>query len=96
MCNRKYSTVKGRKLLLAVEPKVEMKNRTNESPDNADAAFIMVELARTRLGFSSAEKVRRKSSAASASLSAQASSSFRRTAARLSMTARSGNYFNWS
>lgn len=94
MCNRKYSTVKGRKLLLAVEPKVEMKNRTNESPDNADAAFIMVEHARTRLGFSSAEKIRKQPTRSSRlGQGAQPISAFRRAAKRLAMTARSGNYF---
>lgn len=57
MTTRRFSTYKGKKMLLMVESKVQMKSRTNESPDHADAAFVMVELCRTRLGFVSAEKV---------------------------------------
>jgi len=57
MTTRRFSTYKGKKMLLMVESKVQMKSRTNESPDYADAAFVMVELCRTRLGFVSAEKV---------------------------------------
>ena len=90
MCNRRYSTVKGRNMLLCVEAKVAMKNRTNESPDNADAAFILVELCRTRLGFSSAEKLSRRPSKNTASGRRQPPSSYKVTARRFDMAARAG------
>lgn len=90
MCNRKYETVKGRKLLLCVEAKVAMKNRTNESPDNADAAFILVELCRTRLGFVSSEKIRR----APPTGGRLTKSTFQIASRRLSMTERARNSLN--
>jgi hypothetical protein len=57
MTSRRYQTVKGAgKLLLRAESKVDMKDRVGFSPDLADAAFILVDLCRSRLGFSSVEK----------------------------------------
>lgn len=57
MVSRKYDTVKGSgKLLLRAESKIDMKDRVGFSPDLADAAFILVDLCRSRLGFSSVER----------------------------------------
>jgi hypothetical protein len=55
MCSRRLSTKRGTDtgLSLLVEPKGVMKARTGESPDNADALFILIELARERLGLES-------------------------------------------
>lgn len=58
MTSRKYNSTKGAgKLLLRAESKVGMKDRAGFSPDLADAAFILLDLCRSRLGFSSAERV---------------------------------------
>ena len=51
MCARKYTTRKGTSLRMGVESKTEMKSRTGESPDLADAAMILIELCRQRHGF---------------------------------------------
>jgi hypothetical protein len=51
LCARKYRTRKGTTLRMEVESKTEMKARTGESPDLADAAMILVELCRQRFGF---------------------------------------------
>ena len=51
MCARKYTTKKGVGLRMEVESKTEMKGRTGESPDLADAAMILIELCRQRFGF---------------------------------------------
>jgi hypothetical protein len=51
MCSRKYSTKKGTSLRMEVESKTDMKARTGESPDLADAAMILIELCRQRFGF---------------------------------------------
>jgi hypothetical protein len=57
MVSRRYDTVKGAgKLLLRAESKVDMKDRVGFSPDLADAAFILLDLCRTRLGFASSER----------------------------------------
>ena len=57
MVSRKYDTVKGGgKLLLRAERKIDMKDRVGFSPDLADAAFILMDLCRSRLGFSSTER----------------------------------------
>jgi hypothetical protein len=57
MVSRKYDTVKGGgKLLLRAESKVDMKDRVGFSPDLADAAFVLIDLCRSRLGFSSSER----------------------------------------
>jgi hypothetical protein len=51
MCSRKYATQKGVGLRMVVETKTDMKARTGESPDLADAAMILIELCRQRFGF---------------------------------------------
>ena len=48
LCSRKYSTMSGGKLV--VEPKKDMKARMGKSPDLADAACLMLDLCRHRLG----------------------------------------------
>ena len=48
LCARKYSTMAGGKLI--VEPKKDMKARMGKSPDLADAACLMLDLCRYRLG----------------------------------------------
>ena len=48
LCARKYSTMSGGKLL--VEPKKDMKARMGKSPDLADAACLLIDLCRYRLG----------------------------------------------
>lgn len=48
LTSRKYSTLSGGKLI--VEPKKDMKARMGKSPDLADAALIMLDLCRNRLG----------------------------------------------
>ena len=48
LCARKYSTLSGGRLV--VEPKRDMKSRMGRSPDLADAALILVDLCRQRLG----------------------------------------------
>jgi len=45
---RKYSTLAGGKLV--VEPKKDMKARMGKSPDLADAAFLLLDVCRQRLG----------------------------------------------
>jgi hypothetical protein len=45
---RKYSTMSGGKLV--VEPKKDMKSRMGKSPDLADAAFLLLDICRQRLG----------------------------------------------
>ena len=60
MISRHYDTVKGSgRMLLRAESKVTMKDRVGFSPDLADAAFILIDLCRSRLGFTSTEKVSR-------------------------------------
>ena len=48
LCARKYSTMSGGRLV--VEPKRDMKSRMGKSPDLADAALLLVDLCRQRLG----------------------------------------------
>lgn len=48
LCARKYSTMAGGRLV--VEPKRDMKSRMGRSPDLADAALLLVDLCRQRLG----------------------------------------------
>lgn len=48
LCARKYSTMSGGKLV--VEPKKDMKARMGKSPDLADAACLLLDLCRYRLG----------------------------------------------
>lgn len=49
MTARKYSTSKsGNGMKIKVESKIEVKNRTGESPDLADAAFVLLDVCRQR------------------------------------------------
>ena len=48
LCARKYSTLSGGRLV--VEPKRDMKSRMGKSPDLADAALLLLDLCRQRLG----------------------------------------------
>lgn len=49
MTARKYTTSKtGSSMKIKVETKVEFKNRTGESPDLADAAFVLLDVCRQR------------------------------------------------
>jgi hypothetical protein len=50
MTQRKYGTIGSEKKIYA-ESKVDMKLRTKQSPDVADAGFILLDLCRQRLGF---------------------------------------------
>jgi hypothetical protein len=54
LCARKYKTIKGTSLRMQVEPKEDMKARTGQSPDIADAAAILIELCRQKYGFGGA------------------------------------------
>ncbi len=51
LCARRYDAIKSGQLRVRVESKQDMKSRLNFSPDLADAAMILVELARQRHGF---------------------------------------------
>jgi len=55
LTSRKYSTMSGGKLV--VEPKKDMKARMGKSPDLADAACLLVDLCRQRLGAVSGGKL---------------------------------------
>jgi hypothetical protein len=51
LCGRHFSTVKhANGLRIQVEPKEDMKQRAQKSPDIADSAMIVIDLCRTRLG----------------------------------------------
>ena len=50
MCTRRYDMVKSGTLKVKVETKPELKQRSGQSPDIADAAFIALDLARQRHG----------------------------------------------
>jgi hypothetical protein len=50
MCTRRYDMVKSGTLKVKVETKAELKQRSGQSPDIADAAFIVLDLARQRHG----------------------------------------------
>ena len=50
MCSRRYDTVKGSTLRMKIESKVDLKARAGSSPDEADAAFVVGDLARQRHG----------------------------------------------
>jgi len=51
MCSRRYDMIKGTSSLrVKIEPKSELKSRLGMSPDLADAAFIVMDLARQRHG----------------------------------------------
>lgn len=51
MCARKYTTRKGNSLRMMVESKDVMKSHFGQSPDLADAALMLVDLCKQRLGF---------------------------------------------
>lgn len=53
MCARLYTTEKSGTAKVRVEPKPVMKARTGESPDIADAAFILLDLCRDKLNMAS-------------------------------------------
>ena len=50
MCSRRYDMIKSGTLRVKVETKAELKQRSGQSPDVADAAFIALDLARQRHG----------------------------------------------
>lgn len=54
MCARLYISEKSSTSKVRVEPKPLMRARTGESPDIADAAFILLDLCRVKLGMASA------------------------------------------
>ena len=54
MCARLYISEKSGTAKVRAEPKPQMKARIGASPDVADAAFILVDLCRSKLGLSSA------------------------------------------
>lgn len=57
MCTRTYETVKGGEgMRIRVESKPDYKARVGESPDIADAAFVLLDLCRERYAFKSGEK----------------------------------------
>jgi len=57
MCQRTYETVKGGEgMRIRVESKPDYKARIGESPDIADAAFVLLELVRERFAFKSGER----------------------------------------
>tara|TARA_R110002020_G_scaffold105974_2_gene246956 strand:- start:7990 stop:9723 length:1734 start_codon:yes stop_codon:yes gene_type:complete len=55
MVSRRYET-SGTNLKIKVESKIDYKSRVGKSPDIADAAFIVVDLCRTRHGFMGGER----------------------------------------
>jgi hypothetical protein len=57
MCQRTYETVKGGEgMRIRVESKPDYKARVGESPDIADAAFVLLDLCRERFAFKSGER----------------------------------------
>lgn len=57
MTTRTYDTRRDAGTRMFIEPKPLMKARLGYSPDLADSYFVMLQVARERLGFTSAEKV---------------------------------------
>ena len=57
MTERLYTTEKGINMRIRVEPKADMKVRIGKSPDISDAAFILIELCRTRHGITAVDKM---------------------------------------
>lgn len=55
MTSREYET-KGTNLKIKVESKTDYKARVGKSPDIADAAFVLIDLCRTRLGLMGGER----------------------------------------
>jgi len=56
LCARTYTTKKGAQMRLMAEPKPDMKMRIGKSPDEADAALMLVALCRERFGFGADRK----------------------------------------
>jgi hypothetical protein len=57
MTERLYTTEKGSGMRIRVESKADMKSRIGKSPDLSDAAFILIDLCRARLGLSATDKI---------------------------------------
>lgn len=65
LTSRCYEMVKGSTMRIKVEPKAEVKAKLGHSPDLADAAFIAVDLARSRFGLVSMEPIKKNDDAMS-------------------------------
>lgn len=57
MTARNYDTRKSGGMKLCVEPKIDMKARMGRSPDVADAAFVLLEVVRERMGLRPPQEV---------------------------------------
>jgi hypothetical protein len=57
LCARLYVTEKTGTMRLKVEPKPDMKMRIGKSPDEADAALMLVALAKERFGFGASREI---------------------------------------
>jgi hypothetical protein len=57
MTERQYTTEKGLNMRIRVETKTDMKARIGKSPDISDAAFILIELCRTRHNLTAVDKI---------------------------------------
>lgn len=57
MTERQYTTEKGLSMRIRVETKSDMKVRIGKSPDISDAAFILIELCRTRHSLTAIDKL---------------------------------------
>jgi hypothetical protein len=57
MTERQYTTEKGLSMRIRVETKSDMKVRIGKSPDISDAAFILIELCRTRHNLTAIDKM---------------------------------------
>jgi hypothetical protein len=59
MCARTYTTKKGAHMRIMAEPKPDMKMRIGKSPDEADAALMLVSLCREKFGFGADRRTER-------------------------------------
>lgn len=59
LCARTYTTSKGATMRLLAEPKPDMKMRIGKSPDEADAALMLVALCREKYGFGADRSIER-------------------------------------
>lgn len=57
MTERQYTTEKGLNMRIRVETKSDMRVRIGKSPDISDAAFILIELCRTRHNLTAVDKM---------------------------------------
>lgn len=57
MTERQYTTEKGLNMRIRVETKSDMKARIGKSPDISDAAFILIELCRTRHNLTAIDRI---------------------------------------